>query len=131
MLITMPYLTIKHKTRVPCRSFREERNPVSLTKVKVVMRQIKCPEMFQRALVRCQCPALPCTHSQTGITPINVTSSPPGARDANNQVRQESDMPRIRYAKSRSRAEPALTVQVSPTVRSHQEPQPTDSCKEL
>ena len=29
MLITMPYLSIKHETWVPSRSFRGKRNPVS------------------------------------------------------------------------------------------------------
>ena len=32
MLITLPYLTITDETRVPSRSFRGERNPISLTK---------------------------------------------------------------------------------------------------
>ena len=113
MLITMPYLTIKHETRVPSRSFRGERNPVSLTKVEVVLRQIKCPEMCERALVRCQRPALPCTHLQTGSNTNRHHVVTSRNQDANNQVR----------------AEQAGMVQPSPTVRSHQEPQPTDSCK--
>ena len=66
MLITMPYLRIKHETRVPSRSFRGERNPVSLTKVEVVVCPIKCPKMCECALVRSQRPASPCTHPQSG-----------------------------------------------------------------
>ena len=67
MLITTPFLTINLETRVPSRSFRGEEKFVLAHQVEVVMHQIKCPEMCERALVRCKRPGLLCTHLQTGL----------------------------------------------------------------
>ena len=54
-------------------------------------------------------------------TRIDVTSSPPGTRDAKNQGCQESGPPR---------AEPAGTVQPSPTIRSRNQRAAVRSCQE-
>ena len=66
-----------------------------------VVRPIKFPKMCERALVRCQSPALPYTHPQTGSNTNRRYVVTP-----RNQGRQES------------RAEPEGTVQPLPTVRS-------------
>ena len=51
MLIPTPYLTIKHETRVPSRSIGGGGEKSSLAhQIEVVVRQIKHPEMCERAL---------------------------------------------------------------------------------
>ena len=58
MLISMPYLTIKHETRVPSRSFRGEEKCSLAHQIEVVVHQVKRPEMCERALSIAS--ALPC-----------------------------------------------------------------------
>jgi len=60
--------------------------------------------MCERTLVHCQHLALPYTHSQPGL-------------NSNRRHLQEPGSPRMRYAKSSSRAETAGTLQPSPTIR--------------
>ena len=81
MLITMPYLAIKHETRVPSRSFRGERNSVSLTKVEVVVHQIQRPEMCQRALSVASTQSCRAPTRKQAWTPVDVSPK--------NQVHQE------------------------------------------
>ena len=117
----MPYLTIKHETRVPSRSFRGKRNPV-----------LAYQGRSRRASNKMSWNVWACL----GMLPASCLAVHPLANRLEHQSTsrhhpQEPGTPWIWYAKSRSRTEPAGMVQRSPTIRSHQEPQPMDSCKAL
>ena len=87
MLITMPYLTIKHEQGYPADHLGGKEIWSLLTKAEVTVRQIKYPKMCEHALVCCQRPALLCTHLQTGSNTNRRLGIIP--RDAKNQVCQE------------------------------------------
>jgi len=121
MLITMPYLTIKQETKGTQQIIQGGREIRSqLTKAEVVVHQIKCPKM-------CMC---------LGPLPAPCLAVHPPAKSLKHQLAsrrhpQEPGTPIIRYAKSRSQAEPAETVQLSPTLRSHNPWTAKRSCKAL
>ena len=99
-MLIMPYLTIKHETWLPSRSFRGKRNPVSAfqgiscrvsTKINQnvwaslgLPLQMSSPQLGSFPLPR---RAPTCKQART---PINVTLAHPGTRDTKNQLRQES-----------------------------------------
>ena len=112
MLITMPYLTIKHETRVPSRSFREEEKSSLAHQIEEVVHQIKRPEMCERALVRCQRPALLCTYSQTGLNTNQCHVVTPRNQGCQEQISSRTSINR-------------------PSITDRQEPQLSDSCEAL
>ena len=112
MLITKPDLTMKHEKLVPIRPIRGiKKSGLGLPRQKSAS-LLKQPKMCECGLVylskwalhslarfRCQRLASPCTHPQTGLN-----------TNRRHVVTPTNQEPRTRY-----RAEPAATVQLSPT----------------
>ena len=121
MLITLPYLTIKHETRVPLsfsKSFRGEEKSSLAHQGESRRASNKTSRNVWACLGLLPAPCL-AVHplAKQARTPIDVTSSPLGSRYAKNQLHQEQVS--------------SWTSINGPSVTRHEELQPTDSCEDL